>query len=85
MHIQAILGYIDADKTLERTHRFPRSCLALIRAYAQATARIQAKQKAAIQLGDGLNQDTIDLPPSGSQAPSDLRTQHKLHYETNIQ
>ena len=69
VHIQGILGYIDTNKTRKLTHRFTRSYLAKIRALAQATARIHAKQETAIMLRVDLNQDTIDLPLPGSQAP----------------
>lgn len=62
MHIEPVLGYIDPDKRTVFTHGFTRSCLAKIRARAQATARITAKQETAIKLRVGFDQDTIDLP-----------------------
>ena len=68
MNIQMVLRDIDTYKNTKLTHGFTRSYLAIIRARAQATARIHAKQEAATRLRDGLNQDTIDLPLPRPQA-----------------
>ena len=66
-------------------HGFTRSYLAIIRARAQATARIHAKRETATRLRDGLNQYTIDLPFPRPQAIT-LKNNYNLHQrKTNIQ